>query len=169
MCNKLAESKAKKWTNVAQVLQDVAEMTVSFERSRGYSLLSFEIHLMSAYSSENPTTNQHYSTNKQHVKETQQSQPKPEKLKCWQCQGDHLKKDCPIVTSHSRSKHSRLQDSKENQHKLFKSFQKKIQNKKGIVNEIAKASDDDSSEEHWNQFFYEFEILMCHTEEGTSN
>ena len=33
LCNKLAESKAKKWTNMAQVLQDITEMAVNFERS----------------------------------------------------------------------------------------------------------------------------------------
>ena len=32
--SKLAESKAKKWNNMAQVLQDIAEMAISFERSR---------------------------------------------------------------------------------------------------------------------------------------
>ena len=31
--NKLAEAKAKKWTNMAQVLQDVTDMAVNFERS----------------------------------------------------------------------------------------------------------------------------------------
>ena len=45
--NKLVESKAKKWTNMAQVLQDVAKMVVSFERSRGYSLPSFEVNINS--------------------------------------------------------------------------------------------------------------------------
>ena len=39
---KLTESKVKRWNNMAQVLQDVAEMAVSFERSRGYSLLFFK-------------------------------------------------------------------------------------------------------------------------------
>ena len=33
LCNKLAESKAKKWTNMVQVLQDIADMAVNFERS----------------------------------------------------------------------------------------------------------------------------------------
>ena len=33
---KLAESKAKKWNDMAQVLQDVAEMAISFERSREF-------------------------------------------------------------------------------------------------------------------------------------
>ena len=49
LCNKLAESKAKKWTNMAQVLQDIAEMVINFERSRGYSLPSFEVNHTSAY------------------------------------------------------------------------------------------------------------------------
>ena len=34
LCSKLTESKAKKWNNMAQVPQDVAEMAISFERSR---------------------------------------------------------------------------------------------------------------------------------------
>ena len=48
--NKLGESTAKKWTNMAQVLHDVAEMAVSFERSRGYSLPSFEVNHSTAIS-----------------------------------------------------------------------------------------------------------------------
>ena len=40
--NKLADSKAKKWTNMVQVLQDIADMAVNFERSRGYLLPSLE-------------------------------------------------------------------------------------------------------------------------------
>ena len=164
MNNKLVESKVKKWTNMAQVLQDVAEMAISFERSKGYSLPTFEVNQTSAHNSEHPTSYQHYSTNKLHVKKAQQPQPKPEKLKCWQCQADHLKKDCPIVTNQSRSIHSRLQDNKERQCKLFKSFQKKIPQQKGIVIEIAKASDNDSSEQHWNQFLSKFKKLTY--EEG---
>ena len=35
LCNKLAESKAKKWTTMSQVLQDVTDMAVDFERSHG--------------------------------------------------------------------------------------------------------------------------------------
>ena len=119
MSNKLAESKVKKWTSMAQALQHVAEMAISFERSRGYSLPTLEVNQTSAYNSKNPTSYQYYSTNKLHVKEAQQPQPKPEKLKCWQCQGNHLKKDCPIITNQSRSIHSKLQDNKEGRCKLF--------------------------------------------------
>ena len=31
LCNKLAESKAKKWTNMSQILQDVADMAIDFK------------------------------------------------------------------------------------------------------------------------------------------
>ena len=106
-------------------------MAVSFEKSRGYSLPPFEINQTTAYSSQNPNSNQHYRTNKLHIKETQQPQPKPEKFKCWQCQGEHLKKGCPVVTSQGMSKHPRFRDNKERQCKLFKSFQKKIPEQKG--------------------------------------
>ena len=43
LCNKLIESKAKKWSNMAQVLQDVTVMAVNFERSQGYLLPTFEV------------------------------------------------------------------------------------------------------------------------------
>ena len=152
--------------HMAQVLQDAAEMAISFERSRGYSLPSLEINQTKAYSSQNPNSNQQYRTNKLYAKETWQPQPKPEKFKSWECQGDHLKKDCPMVkTSQGKSKHSKFNDNKERQYKLFKSFQKKILNKKESVNEIAETSNDDISEELWNQFFTEFEKLI-HEEEG---
>ena len=62
--SKLSKSKAKKWKNMPQVLQDVAEMAISFERSRGYSLPSFEINQTTAYSNQHPSDSQHYKTNK---------------------------------------------------------------------------------------------------------
>ena len=51
--NKLAESKAKKWINMAQVLQDVANMAIDFERSHGYSLSAFKVQYISASNSRN--------------------------------------------------------------------------------------------------------------------
>ena len=33
LCNKPAESKAKIWINMVQVLQDIADMAINFERS----------------------------------------------------------------------------------------------------------------------------------------
>ena len=47
LCNKLAKSKAKKWINMSQALQDVADMAVDFERSCGYSLPIFEVQYIS--------------------------------------------------------------------------------------------------------------------------
>ena len=116
---------------MAQVLQDVAEMAISFEGSRGYYLPSFEINQTTAYSSQNPNTNHHYKPNKLYTKDIQHCKPKPEKFKCWECQGDHLKKDCPVVnTNQGKSKHCRFQNNKEGLCTLFKSFQKKILKKK---------------------------------------
>ena len=97
--NKFAESKAKKWTSMAQVLQDITEMAINFERSRGYSLPSFEVNHTSAYSNHNPNHSQHNRSSKLPRNETQQSNLRLEKLKCWHCQGNHLKKDCPNASN----------------------------------------------------------------------
>ena len=51
LCNKLAESKAKKWTTMSQVLQDVADMATDFERSCGYSLPTFKAQYVSSTNS----------------------------------------------------------------------------------------------------------------------
>ena len=80
--NKLAESKAKKWTNMVQVLQDIAEMAVNFEKSRGYSLPSFEVNHTSAYSNRNSNNSQHYRSSKLPTKETHQPNLRLQKLKC---------------------------------------------------------------------------------------
>ena len=45
--NRLAEFKAKKWTTMSQVLQDVTGMAVDFTRSSGYSLPTFEVQYIS--------------------------------------------------------------------------------------------------------------------------
>ena len=95
LCNKLAESKLKKWTNMVQVLQDIADMAVNFERSRGYSLPSFKVNQASSYN--NCNSSQHYRSSKPPTKETQQPNLRLEKFKCWHCKGNHLKKDCPTV------------------------------------------------------------------------
>ena len=77
--NTLAELKARKWTNMVQVLQDIADMAVNFERSRGYMLPSFEVNYTSSYNNYN--SNKFYRSNKPSTKETQQSSLKPNKLK----------------------------------------------------------------------------------------
>ena len=83
--NKLAESKAKKWTNMAQVLQDVTEMAVNLKRSRGDSLPSFKVNHTSAYNNCNSNNNQHYRSSMLPTKETQQPHQRLEKLKGWHC------------------------------------------------------------------------------------
>ena len=159
--NRLAESKAKKWTHILQVLQDVAEMTVNFERSRGHSLPSFEVNYTSAYNNCNSNNSQHYRSSKLPTKETQQCNLRLENLKCWHCQDDHLKKNCPTVPNESKSLHSKPQINKEKQCKLIRSFHKRLQNKKENVNEITTASEDESSDDQLNQFFSEFKKLIC--------
>ena len=62
LCNKLAESKAKKWTNMVQVLQDIADIAVNFEISRGYSLPTFEVNQTSSYN--NHTSSHSYRSTK---------------------------------------------------------------------------------------------------------
>ena len=84
--NRLAKSKAKKWTTMSQVLQDVADVTVDFKRSCGYSLPTFKVQYISSTNSSSS-----YSSNKPTTKSTQLS-AQQKKPKCWHCQGEHYKK-----------------------------------------------------------------------------
>ena len=43
LCNKLAKSKAKKWTNMSQVIKDVTDMAIDFKRSHEYSLPTLKV------------------------------------------------------------------------------------------------------------------------------
>ena len=90
--NKLAEPKAKKWTNMAQVLQDITDMAVNFERSHGYFLSTFDVQHVSA---SNPVHS--YRSSKPPTKGVQQPSTGTNKPKCWHYQGDYLKKDCPTA------------------------------------------------------------------------
>ena len=102
-------------------------------------------------------------------KETQQSTLKPDKLKSWHCQGDHLKKDCPTVLHQNNSLQSKPQISKENNVVLLKLFQNRFQNRRAQVNEISAMSKDDSFDDQLNKFFPEFKSLMCEDTNNTSN
>ena len=88
--NKLAELKAKNWTTMAQVLQDVADMAIDFKRSHGYSLPTFDVQYVSSTNSSSS-----YRSNKPPTKGIQQKSTGLEKPKCCHCQGEHFKKDCP--------------------------------------------------------------------------
>ena len=83
--NKLEESKTKKkWINMAQVLLDVADMAIDFERSCGCSLPTFNIQYVSTSNS-----SKSYRSSKPPTKSVQQLSTWPDKPKCWHCQGDH--------------------------------------------------------------------------------
>ena len=116
---------------MVHVLQEVADMAVNFERSRGYSLLSFEVNHTPSYNNHN--SNQLYRSSKPSTKETPQPNLKLDKLKCWHFQGNHLKKDCPTVPCQSNSLQSKPNSNKDKQCKLIKFFPKKkrFQKQKG--------------------------------------
>ena len=79
-----------------------------------------------------------------------------EKLKCWHCQGEHFKKDCP--TALKQSSPSKYKSTKEKQHNLIKTFHKKFQDKRQI-NKISTPAGDNCNEE-FNNFISEFENIM---------
>ena len=72
---------------MAQVLQDVTDMAVNFERSQGYSLPTLDVNHITS-SNNYSSVNCHRST-KSPTKSMQQLLVKADKPKCWHCQGDH--------------------------------------------------------------------------------
>ena len=85
--NKLAESKAKKWTTMSQALQDIADMAIVFERSCGYSLPAFKVQYVSSTNSSSS-----YRSNKPATRNIQQLSNQQEKPKCWHCQVNSTKR-----------------------------------------------------------------------------
>ena len=85
---------------------------------------------------------------------------KADKIKCWNSQGNHLKKDCPTTPQQNSSSQPKSYLSKEKQHNLIKSFHKRFQNMTSQVNEITISSEDDSFDDKLNQFFSEFDNMM---------
>ena len=155
--NKLTVSKAKKWINMSQILQDVADMAIIFERSQGYFLPTFEVNQASPYNNCS-SVNSYRSTKGKGI---QQSSLKTDKPKCWHCQGNHLKKDCPTTPQQSSSSQTKSHFTKERQCNLIKSFCKKFQNRKSQVNKITVSPEDESFDDKLNHFFSEFENLMA--------
>ena len=74
---------------MSQVLQDVADMAIDFERSHGYSLQTSKVQYISPTNSSSS-----FRSNKPSTRNVQQPSNQQEKPKCWHCQGDHYKKDC---------------------------------------------------------------------------
>ena len=144
---------------MAQVLQDITDMAINFERSKGYSLPTSEVNQASSYNNCS-SVNSHRST-KEPVKGIQQISLKTDKPKCWHCQGNHLKKDCPTTPQQSSSSQPKYHFTKERQCNLIKSFCNKFQDRKSQINEITVSSENNSFDDKLNQFFLEFENLMA--------
>ena len=87
------------------------------------------------------------------------------KPKCWHCQGDHLKQDCPTAPEQS-SPQPKNKTTKEKQCNLIKTFCKRFQDRSQI-NEISAPSEDDSNDE-FNKFFSEFESMMMEASDDSS-
>ena len=128
--NKLAESKAKKWTT---------NMAVDLERSCGCSLPMFDIQYVSSTNSSSS-----YMSHKPPTKGIQQQSTQPDKPKCWHCQGDHFKKDC--ATAPKQGSPSKYISTKERQCNLIKTFCKKFQDKRQI-NKISTPTSEICNEE----------------------
>ena len=158
LCNKLAESKAKKWTSMSQVLQDVAGMAIDFERSSGYSLPTFKVQYVSS-------TNSSFSdrSNRPTTKSIQHLSTQQEKPKCWHCQGEHYKNDC--LTAPKPSFPPKYKSTKEKQCNLIKTFCKKFEDR-GQINELFTPASDSSEE--FNNFISEFENIMLEDSDNSS-
>ena len=134
--------KAKKWTTMAQVLQDITDMAVDFERSCGYSLPTFNVQYISSSNSSSC-----YRSNKPPTKSIQQLSMWPDKPKCGHCQGNHFKKNCPTAPKQGFT--PKYKSTKEKKHNLIKTFHKMFQDRRQI-NEICTTADDNSNEEFNN-------------------
>ena len=152
--NKLAESKAKKWTTKSQVLQHVADMAVDFKRSCGYSLPKFEVQYISLTNSSSS-----YRSNKLTTRNVQQPSNQQEKPKCWHCLGEHYKKDCP--TAPKPSSPPKYRSTKEKQCNLIKTYHKMFQDGRQI-NKLCTPSSD--SGEEFNNFISEFKTSCWKTQ-----
>ena len=150
LCNKLAESKAKEWTTMSQVLQDVADMAIHFERSCGYSLPTFKVQYISFANSSSS-----YRSNKLTTRNVQQPSNQQEKPKCWHCQGEHYKKD--HLTVPKPGSPLKYKFTKEKQCNLIKTYHKRFQDRRQI-NELCTPAGDSGKE--FNNFISEFENII---------
>ena len=156
--NKLAESKAKKWTTMSQFLQDIADMAIDFKRSCGYSLPTFKVQYVSSANFSSP-----YRSNRLTTKTHKQPSAWQDKPQCWHCQEEHYKKDCP--TAPKENSPSKYKSTKEKQHNLIKTFCKKFQDKRPI-NEICPPASDSSEE--FNNFITEFKNITLEELDNSS-
>ena len=144
---------------MAQVLQDVADMAIDFKRSHGYSLPTFDVQYVSSANSSST-----YRSNKPPTKGIQQQSTGPEKSKCWHCQGEHFKKDCP--TAPKQSSAPKYKSTKEKQCNLIKTFCKRFQDKRQI-NKIFTPAGDNCNKE-FNNFISEFKNIILEASDDSS-
>ena len=133
-------------------------MAVDFKRSRGYSLQTFEVQYVSSTNSSSS-----YKSNRQATKSTQQPLVHQKNHKCWHCQGEHCKKDCP--TASKQSCPTKYKYTKEKQHNLIKTFHKKFQDRRQI-NKICTPASNSSKE--FNNFISEFKNIMLEDSDDSS-
>ena len=142
---------------MSQVLQDVADMAVDFERSHGYSLPTFEVQYISSN-----TSSSSFRPHSQSMKNTQNT-AHLEKPKCGHCQGDHYKKDCP--TAPKQSPPAKQLSTKDKQHNLIKKFCKTFQDHWQISKVYTSTSD---NTEDVNNFISEFKNIMLEDSDDSS-
>ena len=135
-------------------------MAVDFERSCGYSLPMFNVQYTSASNSSNS-----YRSSKPPTKSVKQLSTWPDKPKCWHCQGDHLKRDCPTAPKQG-SPQPKYKTTKEKQRHLIKPFCKRFQDRSQI-NKISAPSEDHCNDE-LNKFFSEFKSMMMEDSDDSS-
>ena len=151
LCNKLVECKAKKWTTMSQVLQDVADMAIDFERSLWVltpniqSSIYFILQILVLLTV--PTS--------QLQRNMQQPSNQQEKPKCWHCNGEHYKNE---LSDRPQTKFPpKYKSTKEKQHNLIKTYHKKFQDRRQI-NKLCTPAGDSSKE--FNNLISEFENII---------
>ena len=91
--NKLAESKAKKWTTMSQVLQDITDMAIDLERSCGYSFPTFKVQYVSSTNSSSSSTDPTSQLQEIYIANIKSTGKTQMLALSWQT----LQKDCPTA------------------------------------------------------------------------
>ena len=143
---------------MSQVLQDIADMAIDFERSCGYSLPAFKVQYISPTNSSSS-----FRCYKPSTINVQQPSNQQENPKCWHCQGDHYKKDCP--TTPKPSSLPKYKSTRKKQSNLIKTYRKKFQDIRQ-VNELCTPAND--SGEEFNNFISEFKNIMLEDSDDSS-
>ena len=144
---------------MSQVLQDVADMAINFERSCGYSLPTFErsvcfIHKFQFFLQVQQADYKKHTT-------TISSTGKAQLLALlWRT----LQKE--LSNSPEAKSPTKYKSTKEKQHNLIKTFRKKFQDRRQIDEICTPAGD---SSEEFNNFISEFENIMLEDSYNSSS